>query len=155
MRYDAFCLHQKAIFYKPVHPCFALQIAICILTVDSQGDALYSGLFPCNRSTISTLKPFRSAHLIYILISICAQSWLSVPPAPGLMVIIALFLSSTAESVVLSSISSSSANRLCRPLFPHLPLAVLRLPLQRAQAGHAGPHTFFNQNYRLNDIINA
>ena len=60
-------------------------------------------------SAISTLNPLRSAHLIYILISICAQSWLSVPPAPGLTVNMALFLSSFNERVLLNSISSSSA----------------------------------------------
>ena len=34
-------------------------------------------------SATSTAKPWRSAHRVYIRVSICAQSWASVPPAPA------------------------------------------------------------------------
>src|SRR3990170_677843 len=48
---------------------------------------------PASRSTTSALKPARSAQRTYMRMSIWAQSWDSVPPAPGWMDRIAFFLS--------------------------------------------------------------
>ena len=44
---------------------------------------------PCWMSSTSASKPSRSAQRVYMRSSISAQSWLSVPPAPALIVAIA------------------------------------------------------------------
>src|SRR3989454_392801 len=64
---------------------------------------------PWSRSSTSTLKPCRSAHRVYIRISISAQSWDSVPPAPEWMVSSASRVSSEPRSMFCSSRASSCA----------------------------------------------
>ena len=63
---------------------------------------------PSCRSSSSTSKPLRSPKRVYMRSSICAQSWLSVPPAPGWMVMSASRWSSGCCSMFLSSSASSA-----------------------------------------------
>src|SRR4030067_819925 len=61
---------------------------------------------------ISERNPFFSAPLRYILRRISAQSWDSVPPAPGCMAMMALLWSLGPESIRRSSISFTSSDSL-------------------------------------------
>ena len=70
---------------------------------------------PASRSTTSALKPARSAQRRYMRMSIWAQSWDSVPPAPGWMDRIAFFLSCGRERTTFSSKASTSSPS-CRRL---------------------------------------
>ncbi len=63
---------------------------------------------PASRSTTSALKPARSAQRRYMRISICAQSWDSVPPAPGWMDRMTFFLSCGPDRTTFSSNASSA-----------------------------------------------
>src|SRR5207249_5060276 len=67
---------------------------------------------PWSRSSTSTLKPCRSAHRVYIRISISAQSWDSVPPAPEWMVSSASRVSSEPRSMFCSSRSEEHTSEL-------------------------------------------
>ena len=62
---------------------------------------------PESWSMISILKPFDSAHFIYIRKSIAAQSHDSVPPAPAFTLNMALHLSASSLKSVLNSSASS------------------------------------------------
>ncbi len=63
------------------------------------------------KSATSTSKPLRSAHLVYILYSIWAQSLLSVPPAPGCMETITSPESYSPDSMLAISVCSRSLLR--------------------------------------------
>ena len=65
---------------------------------------------PCWMSSTSASKPSRSAHRVYMRSSISAQSWLSVPPAPALIVAIASDASYGPESSAASSSFPTSAS---------------------------------------------
>ena len=64
---------------------------------------------PSSRSVITVGKPSRSAQRKYMRRSISAQSWLSVPPAPGWMVTIALRASFSPESSMAVSMRSRNS----------------------------------------------
>ena len=66
---------------------------------------------PCWMSSTSASNPSRSAHRVYMRRSISAQSWLSVPPAPALIVAIASEASYGPESSAASSSLSTSVSR--------------------------------------------
>ena len=68
---------------------------------------------PGSRSTTSALKPARSAQRRYMRTSIWAQSWDSVPPAPGWMETMAFFTSWAPDRIIFSSNSSNEWRR-CR-----------------------------------------
>ena len=63
---------------------------------------------------MSRLKPRRSHQRRYMRSSISAQSWLSVPPAPALIVRIALARSCSPPSIFWNSASSTLASRASR-----------------------------------------
>ncbi len=66
---------------------------------------------PSRRSVITVPKPWRSAHRRYMRSSISAQSWLSVPPAPGWMVTMALRASFSPESSIAVSTCSRTSEK--------------------------------------------
>ena len=63
---------------------------------------------------MSHLKPRRSHQRRYMRSSISAQSWLSVPPAPALMVRMALARSCSPPSIFWNSAPSTVASRAAR-----------------------------------------
>ena len=62
-------------------------------------------------SLISTLKFWRSPQRMYMRMSISAQSWDSVPPAPGCTTTMALSGSVSSESMVFDSSFSAKSTR--------------------------------------------
>ena len=94
--------------HQPVHADFGLQQAVGVLAVDFEGDRLDARAFafqPVGDDRSS--KSLRSAQRRYMRSSISAQSWLSVPPAPGWMVTMASRASFSPESSIASSSLSS------------------------------------------------
>ena len=79
---------------------------------------------PCWMSSTSASNPSRSAHRVYMRSSISAQSWLSVPPAPALIVAIASEASygpdSSAASSSLLDIGSRASDDRRRELGAHV-----------------------------------
>ena len=70
---------------------FRLQISVGIRTRDRKGHILDAGFFAGENVDDFRMKSLLSAHLRYIRRSISDQSWASVPPAPALMLTMALF----------------------------------------------------------------
>jgi hypothetical protein len=79
---------------------------------------------PGSWSTTSALKPARSHQRRYMRMSIWAQSWDSVPPAPGWIDTMAGLESCGPDSITFSSNSSSSRRRRLIPS----PISASRLP---------------------------
>ena len=76
--------------HQAVHADFGLQHAVSVLAVDFESDGLDAGALAFQPVGDHGWKPSRSAQRRYMRRSISAQSWLSVPPAPGWMVMMAL-----------------------------------------------------------------
>ena len=89
---------------------------------------------PGCRSRTSRPKPRRSVQRRYIRISISAQSCDSVPPAPGWIVTIAFFRSSSPESIVrISAVWTSRSYASSAALELRVDVLALARPLERAR----------------------
>ena len=69
--------------HETMHAGLRLQIAVGIGTGDGNRGAFDACLIARLKIQCLHLEPFLSAQRTYIRNSICAQSWDSVPPAPG------------------------------------------------------------------------
>ena len=79
----AFCLIEWRDPHQPMHPCLTRKQAECELA----GDGKCRRLDACFIAILNLIQVrFEALALgqrMYMRISISAQSWLSVPPAPG------------------------------------------------------------------------
>ena len=69
--------------HQPVDAALAAQVAVGVRPRNLDGALLMPASSPSVRSSMSHLKPWRSAQRRYIRRSISAQSCASVPPAPA------------------------------------------------------------------------
>jgi len=95
--------------HQPVHADLRLQQAVSVVAVDLEGDGLDARALALQASVTTVGKPSRSAQRRYMRRSISAQSWLSVPPAPGWMVTMALSWALSPDSSMAVSMRSMNS----------------------------------------------
>ena len=126
---------ERADAHQTVHAALGGQQAVDVRAADRERGGLDPRLVAVLDLVDLGVEAVRSAHRVYMRSSISAQSWLSVPPAPALIVAIASDASyGPGEQRASSSFQLAPSRRATRPAPAHLGVGLLGQELVQAMA---------------------